>query len=54
VDVSTRAPSYSELGFDHEHQCEGPVDLHGAQLERRFTDGDDRLDVWSFPPGATP
>lgn len=48
------ARSYSDAGFDPEHDLEGAVDLARATLARDFTSGPDRLELWSFPPGALP
>ncbi len=50
LEFETRsAHAYSELGFDQEHDLEGPIDLRGAVLERSFVDGGDRAEVWRLP-----
>jgi len=54
VAVNTRVPAYSDLGFDRLHEWEGPVDLTHAVLERRFTDAEGEIDLWSFPPEVIP
>ena len=51
---TTSAPSFSNEGFDPEHDHEGPVDLSHARFERDFVDGPDRIQVWSLPEGVSP
>ncbi len=48
------ASAFSPVGFDREHDYEGPVDLSHALLEATFSAGTDMLRIWSFPPTAAP
>ena len=45
---------YSNLGFDHEYDVEGVVDLLWAVLEKTISDGGDVVRIWAFPPGTMP